>query len=289
MRTLWCIVAFAGAFAIAATETRAQISFEDDPNPGFSALIEDETIVLELITADSDNDVGQQVGNGQVVDPRFFQAVLRMRTGGTCTASLVGPAVILIAAHCVDESRRIVFAAGAAQVAGVCRIAPTYNPVRHHDDWALCLLERRVAPGSLTFETVDTEARPPAGTSVALNGYGCTFRDGPLDGRLRIGFSTTANRPAGFRREPSAIYTKSDVGQGEAFLCPGDSGGPLFVMNDDTSGPRRIVGVNSRTTFEYGVSVFSATAAPTARAFIADFVDLTGAKICGVNLEIGCK
>ncbi|MDD9923737.1 MAG: S1 family peptidase [Boseongicola sp.] len=283
------LVSFIVTVCLAAGHASAQIAFEDESNPSFDEFSRQNSTVLEMIEPDAENEVGQSVGNGQVVDPRLFQGVLRMRTGGTCTASLIGPAVILIAAHCVQEDRRIAFVAGNLRVAGLCVISPTYNPVRHHDDWALCLLERRVSEGTVTFETVDISSRPAEGASVALTGYGCTFRGGPLDGRLRIGFSTVVDRPAGFRREPSAIFTESDVGQGEAFLCPGDSGGPLFVMGDDASGPRRIVGVNSRTTFEYGVSIFSALSSPSGAQFIREFASSTNEQICGVNRELGCK
>ncbi len=52
--------------------------------------------------------VDQQVINGVVVDERFFPAIFgKMRTGEStpsCTASLIGPGTMLIAAHCVDDS-----------------------------------------------------------------------------------------------------------------------------------------------------------------------------------------
>ena len=288
MRTVLALLGSALSVLVASA-TYAQIEFEGELNPAFAVLADEASYVIEPLEQDAENSVGQSVGNGQIVDPRFFQGVLRMRTGGTCTASLVGPAVILIAAHCVEEDRRIRLCGGRCACGRNCVIAPTYNPDRHSDDWSLCLLERRVAEDSIVFETVDIETRPADGTRVALVGYGCTVRNGLIDGRLRLGFSTLASRPPGFRREPTALYTSSNVPQGEAYLCPGDSGGPLFIMGDDAAGPRKIVGVNSRTTYEYGVSVFSALASPAGASFVLEFVELTNAEICGVNRDLGCK
>jgi hypothetical protein len=281
-------IAFVFLLALA-NPVAAQIEFEDTEIPEFRDLADDTIVELAPIAPDDINNVGQSVINGQVVNPRDFPAVLRMRTGGTCTASLVGTGTIFIAAHCVDENTRIVFVSGDQRVSTICEIAPTYNTTTHANDFALCLLQRSVKDGIIPFETLDTTTKPSRGDVVTLTGYGCTRRGGPLDGRLRIGTSVVVDRPSKFRREPSAIFTRSDLSQGEAVLCPGDSGGPLFEMGDDTAGPRTIKGVNSRTTYEYGVSIFSATASSQGRAFITDWAERHNQLICGVNRDFGCK
>lgn len=265
----------------------AELAFSDDEVPEFAALEDDTEIVVETIPADTVNDVGQTLINGTPVNPRDFPGVLRMTTGGTCTAALVGPATVLFAAHCLGGNTRIAFRAGTTTVRGICTTAPGYNTSTHHQDWALCLLQRRVS--GIVFETVDAAAKPQPGERVMLTGFGCTVEDGPLDGRLRVGFSDVVRQPTGFRREPSAIFTASSIAAGEAVLCPGDSGGPLFRSGDDTTSARQIVGVNSRTTFELGVSIFAATASTEGASFIRDWAESNNQEICGINRVAGCK
>jgi hypothetical protein len=272
---------------LTANSASAELTFSDEEVSEFAALEGDTEIVIEAIPADAVNDVGQTLINGTPVNPRDFPGVLRMTTGGTCTAALIGPATVLFAAHCLGGNTRIAFRAGPTTVRGICSTAPGYNPAIHHQDWALCLLQRKVS--GIVFETVDVVEKPQPGARVMLSGFGCTVEGGPLDGRLRIGFSDVVRQPAGFRREPSAIFTASSIAAGEAVLCPGDSGGPLFRSGDDTNSSRQIVGVNSRTTFERGVSIFSATASPEGAGFIRGWAAANNQEICGVNRVAGCK
>lgn len=272
---------------LTANSAAADLTFSDEEVPEFAALADDTEIVVEAIPADAVNDVGQTLINGTPVNPRDFPGVLRMTTGGTCTAALIGPATVLFAAHCLGGNTRIAFRAGPTTVRGICTTAPGYNTATHHQDWALCLLQRRVS--GIVFETVDAAAKPQPGERVMLSGFGCTVEDGPLDGRLRVGFSDVVRQPAGFRREPSAIFTASSITAGEAVLCPGDSGGPLFRSGDDTNSARQIVGVNSRTTFARGVSIFAGTASPEGASFVKDWAKTNNQEICGINRVAGCK
>jgi len=276
------------ALCVSSTNTLAEMKFSEELVPEFTTLVEEDDVVLEALTLDSISDVVEQlVVNGTPVNPRHFPGVLRMVTGGTCTAALVGPATVLFAAHCLGNNTRIRFRSGSASVRGRCTIAPGYNSSTHHEDWALCLLERRVT--GIVFESVDISNKPSPGARLMLTGYGCTFEGGNLDGRLRLGFSNVVSRPADLRREPSAIFTRSSIAAGGAVLCPGDSGGPLFRSGDDTTASRQIVGVNSRTTFGYGVSIFSATASSSGASFIRNWASAFNQEICGVNRAIGCK
>lgn len=264
----------------------ADISFAADPIPEFEALAAEEDITLELLPESDEDDVDQLLINGMIVSPKKFPGVLRMTTGGTCTASLIGPATVIFAAHCLGNKNRITFRAGGKRVRGICQKAPGYNPTTHQQDWALCLLERRAI--GIVFESVDIDTKPVSGDRLMLSGFGCTVEDGPLDRRLRVGFSDVVSQPANFRREPSAIFTHSAITAGEAILCPGDSGGPLFRTGDGDDPVRKIVGINSRTSYSYGVSIFSATASPEGAAFIRGWSEVNNQEICGVNLDIGC-
>lgn len=224
--------------------------------------------------------------NGRPVRPEDFPTVYRMTTGGTCTAALVGEAALLTAAHCVDHESRIRFVLGGRSIRGYCEHTPGYASSKGSEDWAMCLLEFPVV--GIRYETLDLGQIPTVGTAVRLTGYGCTFKDGPLDGMLRIGHSRIVAKPdhTAFPIESSTIYTRSDVVEGEAVLCPGDSGGPLFLYlgNDDDSA-RSIVGVNSRTTYEYGVSLFAAVASNAGKRFFEDWSSRYAQRVCGVTQQ----
>lgn len=276
---------YISAIAVAASE----IIVGEDILPAFEKLEASMTARLEPLEATSQNNVEPQLINGTPVNPALFPAIFRMTTGGTCTATVVGPAAILLAAHCVGHFQRIAFVAGGQEVFGICERAPGYHSVSNRsEDWALCLLERTIA--GFAYESVDVENIPSAGARLVLTGYGCTFKGGRSDGLLRIGVSTVVDKPAtNWPKETSTIYTKSDPSAGEAILCPGDSGGPLFRVSDDLGAARTVVGVNSRTTFEYGVSFFAATGSEAGSSFVANWIERHQQKICGVNLFVGCK
>lgn len=271
------------------------------PDEASIKLLDDEALaerfsVLEARRARSFGqlkDVGEsgsatgQLINGTPVDPKLFPAVLRMTTGGTCTASLIGPATVILAAHCVDDGDLISFKFGAGSVRGICEHAPGYDMTTHEQDWALCLLDKKVT--GIVYERVDIEEVPKKGTTVALTGFGCTKEGGPSAGKLLLGIGNIAHTPPDWEEENAAIYVHSNVAAGGPVLCPGDSGGPLFITGENLAGPRRIVGINSRTTYEYGVSIFAAVASVEGRAFIERFAAEHSQSLCGVNMKLGCK
>jgi hypothetical protein len=271
----------------------ADPTITDTKVPAFASLVESEGIEFSTLPPVESAVVESLLMNGQVVDPRLFPAIFRMTTGGTCTAAAVGPAVILTASHCVPDNSLIQFQITATEgsVRGVCQRSPSYDTFYHSDDWALCLLEHEI--DGMTFETIDIQSLPQPDDIVFLTGYGCTKRgvdlDGDLDGDLRIGPAKVVARQPFMRVEPSAIYTDGAAfaGQDGTILCPGDSGGPLFVFFGDLGDSRRIVGVNSRTDYRY--SYFSATGSTAGRSFIEYWANLHGQEICGVNRSEQCK
>jgi len=204
-----------------------------------------------------------------------------------CTATAIGPATILLAAHCIDHLAFIDFVTLDNATTGICEQAPGFEVVDDSEDWALCLLEHELT--GIPFETVDLEALPAVGDPLILTGYGCTQEGGALDGLLRIGLSIVDDKPFNWPDETSTIYTASDMSAGGAILCPGDSGGPLYRFSGGVGDARSIVGVNSRTTFEFGVSLFSAMASEAGRKFVSQWAERHGQSICGHNLEEGCR
>lgn len=265
----------------------SQVSITDTDVPAFDALEASIRYKIEPLGSVPSGQVTTELINGTPVDPAFFPAVFRMTTGGTCTATAIGPATILLAAHCVDHLSFIDFVTPDESIAGICEQAPGYEVVDDSEDWALCLLERELA--GISFESVDLETLPANADTLVLTGYGCTQEGGPLDGLLRIGLSTVTEKPLGLPDETSTIYTASDMSAGGAILCPGDSGGPLYRFSAGVDDARAVVGVNSRTTFEFGVSLFSAMASEAGAGFVTGWAKRHGQLICGLNLEEGCR
>lgn len=268
----------------------AQITIDPEPNPAFAALEAELGLSFGPIVNAETVTVDPLLMNGVEVDDRFFPAIFGKQRGSdnpTCTATLIGPGTILIAAHCVDDNPRVRFVRDADVVRSLCVIAPGWRgEVDNGSDIALCLLERSIR--GIPYERVSFDL-PRVGQIAHLTGYGCTEQGGERDGILRLGEAPIQNRPPGFRHSPGTLYTVASVAAGQAVLCPGDSGGPLYVMGGTLDGPRSVIGVNSATTFDRGVSLFAALGAPANAAFIRSFAEARGQQICGVNLELGCK
>lgn len=284
-----------------ANDAFADPAIGDTASPGYDVL---DARVLDDLSQLGDNSAiaaGQEVINGVVVDRRDFPAIFGKRRGldpnPTCTAALIGPSTMLIAAHCVSSSPRIRLSAGVVSVEGICQTAPSWASNSDTGaDVALCLLRHPVT--GIVYERVSFTL-PTSGQKVTVSGFGCTEKGGQRDGKLRLGTAPIKPQPAGFRDSPGTLYTVGSIAGDDAVLCPGDSGGPLFLMGTTTEGPREVIGVNSATTFDRGVSLFAGLGAPGNRAFINDFAagkltpDAAGRPvaqvICGVNLEVDCK
>lgn len=266
--------------------------------------------------------------NGDIVSPSDWQTIILARfyrpgstKASSCTATFVGPNVILMAAHCVDAPYSIPsirpssLAIDGGQIALHCEIHPDYlnhlpkfmSP-RGSEDYAFCLLGDGInLPSSIsTFrsEVIDEDTKLAKGEAVLMTGYGCsamTVKDGQItpdgfDSALRIGkavIDTGANQV----ENSSYVTVRSVVGKGVA-LCPGDSGGPLFtgVRISDPDAPRRIRGVNSAVQAVSSgsttdlISSLSATSTAKFRTWAMDWIQRRKDNrpvICGINAQPG--
>ena len=225
--------------------------------------------------------------------------VLTEDNSPSCTGTLIAPRVVATAAHCVVEqeeegeaiirnfapSELLVVAgvvdvseASDAQAYALSKIVvhPDYpnldnasndpSGAGRYDDVALLVLEREVTTLTpVAIPTIDEVAdRLVSGALVTISGYGTINAEGDGGGLLYI-----AETPFDSRVDVELVLGKA----GEPDTCPGDSGGPAYLV---LGGKAELVGITSRsaedatvTCGERGVYAF----APAYRDWLASSSD----------------
>lgn len=218
----------------------------------------------------------------RVANPADFRASFYSASReGRCTSTLVGPRVLLTAAHCVGNGATATVRYRDVDRRSVCTHAPGY-PANETADWALCIF---AAPlNGIRYETVNLDpGLVGVGTELLLTGFGCTARDGTggNDGLYRIGEVPVTALP---HDDDHDIETRGSV-----VLCYGDSGGPGFAYLDPQRTRRVQVSVNSRTSVDTATrlildtSYLSSLSTPAAKEFLREWSAAHGARICGVH------
>lgn len=257
-----------------------------------------------------------QLRAGQLATPAEWPAsfVLTFDTPegkAACTGALIGPEVLLTAAHCVPSNKSITLIRNGLKLSdATCAEHPRYASDASAD-FALCRILTPFTPTGFTFERVRTDPMDNVVTQgfVLLSGYGCTSDrvadTGRNDGKYRIGPGLVDESSASPQRKRGAFYYKGseennlftvdDGAQTHANICPGDSGGPAFVL---ISGPgkatdnRVIVAVNSRVFFNgnrtrYAGSLLSALGGPDFDTWARSWLGPTPA--CGLQGALTCR
>lgn len=230
---------------------------------------------------------------GAPVKPGEYPEVIRISDGGSyCSAALIGPRVILTAAHCtrdngdiepVSEKKIYQFVHNQNVYKAKCTLAPSYRDGRRgvgSQDIALCKTDKVVKVKYAVIAKIE----PSLNEAVTLIGYGCTrgrdSENGPgggNDGVLRVG-------KAKVMRSSTDTNYHWYANRG-AFLCFGDSGGPAFL---EVKKPKQeihyVAGVNSMGDIR---SYSLLTSVPRSMEFLKAYEIANNVEICGISKDCG--
>lgn len=213
---------------------------------------------------------------GKPVERGAYPEIVYIRSGDArCSATIIGPQVILTAGHCVADQGSIGpaaevvdFVIDKVSYSAQCQQAPLYRDQIEDHDMALCKVDKElsVKPASIS------KIGPKIGDKIILTGYGCIQPGGGggNDGTLRMGLSTVSKLPVG---KDHWFYTQDD-----SALCFGDSGGPSLLKSEE----HLLIGVNSRGNIK-DLSLLTALWTPESIAFFQDFARDSEVSICGVT------
>jgi len=202
--------------------------------------------------------------NGEVVpEGKGWDHVVRIQTGNSgCSATVVGPEVIITAAHCASNGATSTFTYKGKKYSAKMTRSPLY-PNKDHD---ICV-------GKLT-EPIKSDMATIGGQNVkgktlTILGYGCTKPGGSgFDDKLRKGDATIV----GFSQYDA-------VSSNGSALCYGDSGGPEFLLE---GGVYLLSAINSKgniKTTNYGARLDLKESVD----FLKDYASKNKVDICGIN------
>jgi V8-like Glu-specific endopeptidase len=173
-----------------------------------------------------------------------YRASISAREEAGCTATLVHPKMVTIAAHCMEDAKPIEVTFGEL-------VDENKSPRRvaiescHEkggqaagEDFAYCILKEAVTdvPIIPILFGCETQVLQPE-KDIVLVGYGNIDQDNPSPG----GHKRWVHAPV------DKLHTKTiDLGDSNHTNCFGDSGGPAYVQLDD--GSWRVFGATSTST-----------------------------------------
>jgi hypothetical protein len=194
---------------------------------------------------------------------------------GDCSATLIGPHAVLTAATCVEGPSATAILDSTRFPLSVCRSIPDRENDRSYN-LALCY-SHSVIP--LSPERIDVDPHSfLIGDQIYLAGFGCKLSGGTdaSFGDVSVGRATVIGKAQNF-------YPGGDLTVLGSALCPGDAGGPAFILE---GGKLVIIGVNSSSDQDVK-SIVSSLARQPFLDWAKEWSKEHDAPICGLD-QAGC-
>ena len=215
------------------------------------------------------------IGGETVELDKYPEAVYITNGTSGCSATLIGPRVILTAAHCVDDGRKITpkyFETNGYSYEATCTISDKYHSQDH--DIALCYTNEDV---NVEWASIAGKGQGPKLYGFVTHvGFGCTKEDGTggNNGQLKEGSSQV------YKLADSGEHSWYSIGDG---VCYGDSGGGTYrYIEDPYFEHHYILGVNSKGNIR-NINLVADITSDESYRFIEEWVKLYDARICGYN------
>lgn len=211
------------------------------------------------------------IGGTPVGPDAFGSSVILKTPSGGCSATLIGPKVLVTAASCIADGREMRVSQGETKIR--CDRHPDYKALSS-SDVALCLLDAEIA--DLTSERIAVGSAAVF-DKVTLVGFGCT-KGGGVDGqlgRLNAGEARSTKPPT---------FEKGFLAVKGAALCFGDGGGGAYVQSGSGY---TLIAVNSASDLREK-SLLWPINTPEFIGWAKKWSVQNNAKICGID-EAACR
>jgi hypothetical protein len=219
--------------------------------------------------------------NGQEVSPGQFSPVVELYIDGVaeCTATIIGPRVIITAAHCTGgKSQKAHFFLNGEKHEVHLQPSRFYSQQDYEDDRdphdiTLGLIKKPLESAMATIG-----GQTELGKRVQLVGYGKSDDSQASAGVLRKGENDITYAVQGGRLMMVGPNANGASGH------DGDSGGPIFIR-DAFNHQLRLVGVMSSAIQKEGRTIGARTDNIDSAAIFSEFTNKNRVGICGINLQ----